>query len=136
VKEGVENNLITFIEDKTKMVDKTTWFSFDRLTFETAKATLMPESSEQLANVAAIMKAHPEVEVKIGGYTDNVGDAAKNMTLSNDRAKSVMAELVKLGVDEKRMKAEGYGDQFPVGDNKTEEGKAKNRRIDIRVTKK
>jgi len=43
---------------------------------------------------------------------------------------------VKLGVDEKRMKAEGYGDQFPVGDNKTEEGKAKNRRIDIRVTKK
>jgi cytochrome c oxidase subunit II len=136
VKEGVENNLITFIEDKTKMVDKTTWFSFDRLTFETAKATLMPESSEQLANVAAIMKAHPEVEVKIGGYTDNVGDAAKIMTLSNDRAKSVMAELVKLGVDEKRMKAEGYGDQFPVGDNKTEEGRAKNRRIDIRVTKK
>ena len=136
LKEGVENNLITFIEDKTKMVDKTTWFSFDRLTFETAKATLKPESAEQLTNVAAILKAHPEVEVKIGGYTDNVGDATKNMTLSGERAKAVMAELVKLGVEEKRMKAEGYGDQYPVGDNKTEEGKAKNRRIDIRVTKK
>lgn len=133
---GVENKLVSFIEDKTKMVDKTTWFSFDRLLFETGKATLKPESQDQLKNIAEILKAFPQVEIKLGGYTDNVGDEKSNIKLSTDRANSVMAELVKLGIAESRMKAEGYGPQFPVASNDTEEGKAQNRRIDIRVTKK
>ncbi|HNL06480.1 MAG TPA: OmpA family protein, partial [Chitinophagales bacterium] len=133
---GVENRLVTFIEDKTKVVDKTTWFSFDRLYFETGKSTLKPESQEQLKNIAAIMKAYPKVEIKLGGYTDNTGDKQKNMELSQKRAETTMQELVKLGVAAKRLTAEGYGDQHPVADNTTPEGRAKNRRIDIRVTKK
>lgn len=135
-KNGVENNLITFIEDKSKKVDKTTWFSFDRLLFETGKSSLKPESQEQLNNMAAIMKAYPGVEIKLGGYTDNTGDAAKNLKLSQDRANTVMAELVKLGVAAARMKAEGYGQDHPVASNDTPEGRAQNRRIEIRVTKK
>lgn len=133
---GVENKLITFIEDKTKVVDKTTWFSFDRLLFETGKSTLKPESQEQLKNIAAIMKAYPSVEIKLGGYTDNTGNADTNKKLSDARAKNVMAELVKLGVAAKRMAAEGYGQEHPVADNSTEAGRAQNRRIDVRVTKK
>ena len=63
-------------------------------------------------------------------------DPNANLTLSQQRADSVMAELVKLGVDAIRMEAEGYGQEHPVADNSTEEGRAKNRRIDLRVTSK
>ncbi|MBK9460217.1 MAG: OmpA family protein [Sphingobacteriales bacterium] len=133
---GVENKLISFIEDKSKAVDKETWFSFDRLLFETGKSTLKPESAEQVKNMAAILKAFPQVEIKLGGYTDNTGDAKKNLTLSGERAKTVKAELVKLGTDAKRIATEGYGQEHPVADNATPEGRAQNRRIDVRVTKK
>ena len=133
---GVENKLITFIEDTKRPVDDKTWFSFDRLTFETGKATLKPESQEQLKNIAEILKAYPKVTLKIGGYTDNTGDPQANLKLSQQRADTVMADLVKLGVNASRLKAEGYGKEHPVADNSTEEGRAKNRRIDMRVTSK
>ena len=88
------------------------------------KATLQPSSEEQLNNIAEILKAYPNVHVKIGGYTDNTGDAAANKALSEARAKNVMDALVAKGVDASRMESEGYGDQHPVGDNSTEEGRA------------
>jgi len=133
---GVEKKLIAFIEDKSKPVDKTTWFTFDRLDFETGSANLKPTSAEQLKNIAEIMKAYPKVALKIGGYTDNVGNADANLKLSQKRAQNTLQELVKLGVDAKRLEAEGYGEKHPVADNSTEEGRQKNRRIDLRVTKK
>jgi outer membrane protein OmpA-like peptidoglycan-associated protein len=133
---GVEKKLIAFIEDANKPVDKTTWFNFDRLEFETGSATLKASSMEQLKNIAQILKGYPKVGLKIGGYTDNVGNPAANLTLSQKRADSTMQELVKLGIDAKRLEAEGYGDKYPVADNSTEEGKQKNRRIDLRVTSK
>ncbi|HPC72987.1 MAG TPA: OmpA family protein [Syntrophales bacterium] len=133
---GVERKLIAFIEDKKKPVDKTTWFTFDRLDFETGSANLKPTSAEQLKNIAAIMKAYPKAALKIGGYTDNVGKPEDNLKLSQKRAENTMQELVKAGADAKRLQAEGYGEKFPVADNSTEEGRAKNRRIDLRVTKK
>ena len=133
---SVENRLISFIEDDSREVDKTTWFSFDRLYFETGKSSLKPESKEQLSNIAAIMKAYPEVEIKLGGYTDNTGDAAANKRLSTDRAVNAMKELTTLGVPAERMEAEGYGIEHPVATNDTPEGRAQNRRIDVRVTAK
>lgn len=133
---GVERKLIAFIEDATKPVDDKTWFSFDRLTFDFGKATLKPESAEQLKNIAEILKANPKLTIKLGGYTDNKGAADFNLKLAQDRADNVMAELVKLGIDAGRLKAEGYGEQYPVASNETEEGRAQNRRIDIRVTGK
>ena len=86
--------------------------------------------------MAAILKAFPTVELKLGGYTDNTGDAAANLKLSDDRAKNVMARLVEMGVAASRLQAEGYGQEHPVADNSTDLGKAMNRRIDVRVTKK
>ena len=133
--DGIEANLLNFIKSDNP-VDETTWFDFDRLTFETGSATLKPESQEQLKNVAAILKAYPNVNVKLGGYTDNTGSADANLKLSNDRAKSVQAELVQLGIANSRLDAEGYGQENAIASNDTEEGRAQNRRISIRVTKK
>lgn len=133
---SVENSLISFIEDKNKPVDKTTWFTFDRLYFETGKSTLKAESQEQLKNIAAILKAYPNVQLKMGGYTDNTGDAAVNQKISNERANTAMQALIKLGVDAKRLSAEGYGQDHPIASNDTPEGRAQNRRIDVRVTQK
>ena len=82
------------------------------------------------------MKAYPKVKIKLGGYTDNTGDPAANLKLSDDRANNVMAELTKLGVDPSRMEAKAYGEDHPVGDNKTEEGRQLNRRISLRLTAK
>jgi OOP family OmpA-OmpF porin len=133
---GIENKLISFLNDSSKPVDTTTWFNFDRLLFDTGKATLQPSSQEQLNNIAAILKAYPNVHVKIGGYTDNSGDAAANVALSDARAKNVMDALVAAGIDSSRLESKGYGDQYPVGDNNTEEGRAQNRRIALLVTQK
>jgi K(+)-stimulated pyrophosphate-energized sodium pump len=132
---GVEDQLVAFIKSD-KPVDKTTWFDFDRLLFDTGKSTLQPASQAQLQNVAEILKAYPNVGIKLGGYTDNTGNANANLKLSNDRAASVQAELVKLGIADARLDAEGYGQENPVADNNTKEGQAKNRRISVRVTKK
>jgi OmpA-OmpF porin, OOP family len=135
-KDGIEERLVAFIEDKGKPVDETTWFSFDRLEFDTDSATIRPSSQEQLRNIAAILAAYPAVEVKVGGYTDNVGDDAHNLQLSQDRARSTMQALIDLGLAPGRITAEGYGKEHPVADNSTPEGRQQNRRIDIRVTKK
>ena len=133
---GIENKLITFIEDNSKAVDKKTWFDFDRLQFETGKSILKSTSVEQLANIVAILKAYPAVEIKLGGYTDNTGNAKSNVALSAARASSVMAEITKAGVFKSRLTAEGYGNQFPVATNNTPEGREKNRHVSVRVTKK
>jgi outer membrane protein OmpA-like peptidoglycan-associated protein len=133
---GVETKLLRFIEDSTAVVVKETWFSFDRLEFETDSAVLKASSREQLKNVADILRAYPNVTVKIGGYTDNVGDDAHNMKLSADRATNTMNEIVNLGVDRSRLEAEGYGENHPIADNTSAEGRQRNRRVDIRVTKK
>ena len=133
---GIESGLVGFIESD-KPVDKETWFNFDRLTFKTGSAELdMDKSKEQLTNIHEILKAFPKVNLKVGGYTDNTGDEAANMKLSQDRANTVVAQLTSMGTDKARLEAEGYGSQHPVGDNATEEGRAQNRRIAVRVTAK
>lgn len=133
--ESIENELISFIEDKSKPVDKTTWFNFRDLRFETGSAVIDSTSMQEVRNIAEILKAYP-IDLKIGGYTDNVGKEAVNQKLSADRATSVVKALVAMGIDAKRLDPEGYGSQFPVASNDTEEGKAQNRRIAVRVTKK
>jgi OmpA-OmpF porin, OOP family len=133
---GVEGRLLAFIQDPASKPDKTTWFDFDRLLFSTGSATLQPQSLEQLNNIAAILKAYPSTHLTIGGYTDNTGDAASNLKLSQGRADNVTAELVKLGVAKDRLVAKGYGEEHPVADNSTEAGRAQNRRISMLVTQK
>lgn len=133
---GVEAQLIEFLEDTSRPIDKGTWFDFDRLNFKTASSELTPESRSQVEAVAEIMKAFPTSEVKIGGYTDNVGNPENNLKLSDTRAKSVATELVALGIAATRLDAEGYGEQHAIADNATPEGRAKNRRTALSVRKR
>lgn len=136
--EGVEAQLIAFIEDATKEIDKTTWFDFDRLTFASGSAALDVEASKaQLDNIVAILAAFPNAKLKIGGYTDNVGAADANKKISQQRADAVVKALVDAGVAPERLEAEGYGPEHPVCPaNDTDECKAQNRRIAVRVTAK
>lgn len=133
---GIESRLVAFIEDRNRPVSDTVWFNFDRLLFETNSATLQPQSNEQLKNIAEILKAYPKVKVKVGGYTDNTGDPSANQDLSQRRADNVRQALLDQGVTASRIQAEGYGERHPVADNLTEEGRAQNRRIALRVTEK
>ncbi len=133
---GVESKMLAFIADSNAAIDKNTWFDFDRLNFETGSTTLTADSKAQVDNIAAILKAFPEVKVKIGGYTDNVGSPDNNLKLSDNRAKAVMTELVGLGVAADRVEAEGYGEQHPVADNSTDDGRAKNRRTALSIRAK
>lgn len=133
--DGVESQLIRFIEDKNIKVEES-WISFDRILFDTDKATLRPSSEYQGKNVVAILKAYPNVNLKIGGYTDNTGNPQANLKLSQARADAVMNALINKGIEPERLKAEGYGQQFPVAANDTPEGRERNRRVDVRISKK
>ena len=134
--DGTDAKLLGFIEDASQVVDKETWFELDRILFDSDTASMRAESAAQIGNIAAIMNAFPNVQLKIGGYTDNSGEAAENLKLSADRANSVLNAIAALGVDAARLKAEGYGPEHPVADNATEEGRQKNRRVSARVTAK
>lgn len=137
---GSEMKLFNFLNDNTVMVNETDktqgWISLDRVYFETGKDILTKESVVQLRHIASILKAFPNATIKMGGYTDNTGDSAKNVALSADRAKAAMNELAGLGVDASRLSSEGYGPMHPVSTNDTPQGRAMNRRVDVRVTKK
>jgi outer membrane protein OmpA-like peptidoglycan-associated protein len=133
---GVEGRLLAFIRDPNRPPDSTSWFEFDRLNFDTGSATLQPQSNEQLQNIAAILRAYPNVHMQIGGYTDNAGSADQNMRLSTDRANTVMSTLVNFGVAPDRLDTRGFGQENPIADNSTEEGRARNRRVSMLITQK
>ncbi|MES2849337.1 MAG: OmpA family protein [Bacteroidota bacterium] len=94
---------------------------------------LLAKSNAALNNVIAILKANPDYKVDINGYTDNKGDAEKNRALSEARANAVSDYLVKNGIDASRLSAAGFGDENPLADNKTAAGRAKNRRVEMKV---
>ena len=133
---GVESGLVAFIDNPSFPADRETWFTFDRLEFETGSATLTPGSQPQLRNIVEILRCYPNVTVKFGGYTDNVGDPASNQQLSQLRADNARQAVIAQGIDASRVEAQGYGQDHPVASNDTAEGRQRNRRIDIRVTKK
>jgi outer membrane protein OmpA-like peptidoglycan-associated protein len=99
--------------------------------FETGKATILPDSESVLNEVLKMLQNNPDVKVSVEGHTDNVGGAAGNQTLSEKRAQAVMAWLVSHGIDSARLKAKGWGASKPVGENDTEDGRAKNRRVEL-----
>ena len=85
----------------------------------------------QLEEVAALLKADAALKLEVGGHTDNVGTPEGNQKLSEARANSVAAAIVKNGIAAGRLTAKGYGQTTAVADNRTEEGRAKNRRVEL-----
>jgi outer membrane protein OmpA-like peptidoglycan-associated protein len=99
--------------------------------FDTGKSTIKPDSARTLDDAAGALKLQATLRIEIGGHTDNVGTPESNMKLSRERAQAVMDALVQRGIDAGRMTAKGYGQTVPVADNRTEEGRAKNRRVEL-----
>ncbi len=121
------------LEDKN-VLDQSTWFTLENLYFQTGSSDLKPGSQEQINNLAEILNAYPNAKVKLGGYTDNTGSDESNLKLSSLRAQEAKLKLIELGIGSDRIETEGYGSQHPVcAANDTEECKAQNRRIDVRV---
>lgn len=104
------------------------------LFFATNQTTILPQSEKALADLAAFMTEHPGLCVRITGHTDDVGSDEFNQKLSEGRAKAVCSELIKRGVAANRIEAEGKGEAEPIASNATEEGKAKNRRVEFTIT--
>ena len=101
--------------------------------FATNKFELDPKSQVELDRLVQLLKENPTVKIEISGHTDNVGKPADNLKLSNNRAITVVNYLISKGIPAQRLIAKGYGETKPVTDNKTEEGRAKNRRTELRV---
>jgi OOP family OmpA-OmpF porin len=102
--------------------------------FETGKATLTPESQTILNGVAESLVANDSIKVQVSGHTDNTGSAAVNARLSKARAEAVRQYLVDKGVAADRLTARGYGPSKPIASNKTAEGRAQNRRVELTRT--
>jgi OOP family OmpA-OmpF porin len=133
--------LITVLEKEAMKQDVTASDMFDALNreghialyinFDTGKSVIKPESRPIIEQIVQMLKSNPELKISVEGHTDNVGNPKSNKTLSNDRANVVVAEIIAQGIDEKRLSAVGYGQDKPIADNNTEEGRAKNRRVEL-----
>src|SRR5262245_4582831 len=131
---GFVASLVAFLNSKDAALGK--GYSFDEVYFDTGSATLKAESRPQLEQLAAVMKAYPAVAISVEGHTDNTGDPAVNKTLRSERAAAVEKALAQLGVEGPRITSTGYGPGKPIASNDTEEGRARNRRVDVVVMKR
>jgi OmpA-OmpF porin, OOP family len=99
--------------------------------FDTAKATIKADSTAQVDEIASLLKANPKLKLSVEGHTDNTGTPEGNRKLSDERAKAVKTALVAKGIEAARLQSKGFGQDKPVADNRTEEGRAKNRRVEL-----
>ena len=124
------------IKNKDQSVlDENNWFTLENFYFEVGSSNLKPKAEAQLLNLVEMMNAYPTMKIKLGGYTDNTGGEESNLKLSKLRAQTAKLKLLEMGIAADRIETEGYGSQHPVCEaNDTDECRAKNRRIDVRVT--
>lgn len=137
---STEYQLYRFLADAHRRADSlnpaTGWINVDRVYFKSGEATLTPESQQQLTNLAAILKTFPRAKILFGGYSDSIGDAAKNLRLSDARAQTAMRALAAKGISQARLQATGYGEAYAVASNAAPIGRALNRRLSIKVISK
>ncbi len=101
------------------------------INFDVDKATLRPDAQPTIAEINKLLAGDPALKLSIEGHTDNTGTPAHNQTLSTDRARSVLGALVGLGIDPTRLQSKGFGQDKPLADNASEDGRAKNRRVEL-----
>jgi outer membrane protein OmpA-like peptidoglycan-associated protein len=131
----VESRLLAFVQDPNTN-PAGAWFTTDQLSFAAASAKILPESQAELKDIAAILTNCPKVRMTVAVFTDNIGGADENLRLSRNRANAVVADLVYKGVPRDRLVAQGLGEQNPIAENSTAEGRAHNRRVAMLVTQK
>jgi outer membrane protein OmpA-like peptidoglycan-associated protein len=103
------------------------------INFDTGKSTLKPSSNETLDNLVELMKNKKTLEIELSGHTDDVGDEALNLELSDKRALVVKNYLVKNGIESNRIKSVGYGENQPIASNSDELGRSLNRRTEVKI---
>ena len=101
------------------------------ITFDIGKATIKPESMTEINRIFDLMNQNPNLKFEVQGHTDNTGTVAGNQKLSEQRAQAIVAKLVEMGISADRLSAKGLGQSAPLADNSTEEGRAKNRRVEF-----
>jgi outer membrane protein OmpA-like peptidoglycan-associated protein len=131
---SINYNLARFLGDNTAAAPRT--FVFDHLNFETASTRLTPDSTATVNDLATVLRAYPNAQVELVGHTDNTGSPESNRELSLSRANAVKGMLVNSGVAAERIATKGAGQDQPVASNDTEEGRARNRRLELNVTSK
>ncbi len=130
---GFTNQLAQFIASKPQNPART--FTFDGLTFETGSNRITTASRPEVNNLIEIMKAYPDLRIRIEGHTDNTGNADTNRELSLNRANAVRSALLAADIADVRVTTRGYGSTQPTASNDTEEGRQRNRRIDVAIVK-
>lgn len=118
---------------KKEEIDKALSLATQSVAFNSGSATLKTESYESLNAVAGLLADNPEIKLALSGYTDNTGNADNNLRLSGQRAAAVKTYLVEQGIAEDRITAEGFGVANPIADNATAEGRAINRRVEMKI---
>src|SRR5215472_926229 len=131
---SINYDLAKFLADPSAQVPKN--FVFDNLNFQAATTQLTPDSQSTVNNLASILKAYPNAQVQLVGYTDNTGTPDANQTLSQNRADAVKSVLVNQGVPAERISTQGQGQNNPVASNDTEDGRLRNRRTELTVNSK
>ncbi|RRQ45603.1 OmpA family protein [Chryseobacterium sp. SC28] len=101
------------------------------INFDTDKATLRPEGRQAVGEILKALNADKLLKISINGYTDDTGDENHNLELSKQRAETVKSELIKNGIEADRLSSAGFGENNPIADNHTDEGKAQNRRVEL-----
>lgn len=109
--------------------------ALNNLFFVQSKPDILPESMPELERLYKILMDKPNLEIELGGHTDNQGVYSANMKLSQERAEAVMQYLIERGVDKKRLKAVGYGPTKPVASNANAESRQSNRRVEVKILK-
>jgi outer membrane protein OmpA-like peptidoglycan-associated protein len=101
------------------------------ITFDVGKSTIKPESMGEINRIVELMTQNPTLKFSVQGHTDSTGNAASNQTLSEARSQAVVDKLVANGIAADRLTAAGKGQSSPIADNGTDEGRAKNRRVEF-----
>jgi outer membrane protein OmpA-like peptidoglycan-associated protein len=106
----------------------------DNITFISGTTDLKDAKSYNLLkNITTYLKANPSIRIRINGHTDSVGSKKSNLTLSNRRAQFIAQEIIQNGIDEKRINWKGFGETYPIADNRSAEGRAQNRRVEFEI---
>lgn len=135
---GIEDQLVTFLNDPASKPGKDVWFDFDNLNFKLGSADITDSSMVQIHNIVAILNAFPKVKIKIGGYTDKTGDSLANLKLAQNRAEATYSALKSDGANISQvLGAEGYGSEYAkAAADAPDEERRKDRRISVSVRAK
>jgi outer membrane protein OmpA-like peptidoglycan-associated protein len=128
----MEQQMVASAESMEAEIGKSGYCSIYGINFDTGKATIKSDSAKCLTEMAKLLKKNPSWKMQIEGHTDNVGVTDANVKLSQARAESVRSWLMSHQIEGGRLVAKGFGESKPLADNKSEEGRAKNRRVDLR----